>query len=174
MSIVKDENSNFGKEVQFKMAIERIIRHPVHSYFAFSEESGWNTCLTGGCGIFIKGKNTTNLKYHLREKHVKEYVNMMSKSVRRDNQIQQFFEFNGEMRKSICKTCGVLIKANNLFSMKLHLHKHFKEKDELREVELIPHPGNSFMELQNASPQEPSNSVVPKPVVAVNTALNNY
>ncbi len=149
-------------ENKFLYAIEMIILDPVHSYFAFSE--GRSTCLTSGCGIAIKGKNTTNLKYHLRKKHSKEYVQMMSKYNERDNKIQKFFEFNDKNGKSKCKICGVFLKGNKFMVLKCHLNKHLKEKDELSDVRPIPQLRNSSTQLENANSPEQSNSVRPKPM----------
>lgn len=103
----------------------------------------------------------TNLKYHLKEKHSKEYVHMISECEKRDNQIQQFFEFNEEIGKSKCITCGIFIQGNKLLPMKIHLIRHCKEKVDVREDELILQPAKP-MELQNNTPSESSNLVQPK------------
>lgn len=103
----------------------------------------------------------TNLKYHLNDKHSKEYVQMISECEKRDNQIQQFFEFNKEIGKSKCITCGIFVQGNKLFPMKIHLIRHCKEKVDPRENELILLPEKP-MELQNTTPPESSNLVQPK------------
>ncbi|XP_046440355.1 uncharacterized protein LOC124191273 [Daphnia pulex] len=144
------------------MAFEMInILDPVHCYFAFSE--GRSTCLTSGCGVAIKGKNITNLKYHLREKHSKEYVTMLSKCNERDNKIQKFFEFNDKIGKSKCKICGVFFKGNKCVVLKIHFNKHLKEKHGLNAVESIPQLRNSSARVENANSPEQSNSIQPKP-----------
>ncbi len=58
------------------VSLRKIKVHPVHSFYVYDENGDKSRCKS--CTAVISGKNTTNLKNHLKFRHAsKEHIEML-------------------------------------------------------------------------------------------------
>lgn len=53
--------------------------HPVFDYFAYDANKNESKCLVAECGLFHKGKHTSNLVKHIKRKHKNLNVQLREK-----------------------------------------------------------------------------------------------